>query len=362
MRTNRFLSLALTALTLFTSCQSDDDINNLPEPVAEGDFSNGIFILNEGNFGGGNSSVAFLDENHAEVSLNIFSEVNDGISLGDVAQSIGFYEDYAFIVVNVSNKIEVVNRNTFEHLATIDEGLKNPRFVTFANGYAYVTNWGDGSNTDDDFVAVIDTESFEISENIAVEEGPEAIVEANGNIYVAHLGGFSFNDKISVINTADNTVLKTITVGDRPNSLEIVNNFLWVATGGLPSYAEHETAGKILRIDLTTGEIEEELSFPNSTDHPSNLRIDNDNIYYTLNGDVYSFAAGMEELPVIPFLEMDEVANLYGFQVDNGFIYAASANADFTGNGSLYIYDAANGSLLDTFTVGINPNGIYFNR
>ncbi|QCY71257.1 hypothetical protein FHG64_18695 [Antarcticibacterium flavum] len=362
MKINNFLSLAIAAVALFTSCQSDDAINNMPEPVAEEEFSNGIFILNEGNFGGGNSSVAFVDEEHSEVSLNVFSEANAGMALGDVAQSMGFYEDYAFIVVNVSNKIEIVNRNTFEHVATIDEGLENPRFLTFSNGFAYVTNWGDGSNPEDDFVAVIDIDSFTILENIAVEEGPEAIVEANGILYVAHLGGFSFNDKISVINTANNTVEETIIVGDRPNSLEITNNSLWVATGGLPSYAEQETAGKIVRIDLATGEIEEELFFPNPTDHPANLRIDNDIIYYTLNGDVYSFTAGAEDLPVIPFLEMAEVASLYGFEVEEGYIYAASANADFTGDGDLYIYDATNGSLINDFKVGINPNGIYFNQ
>lgn len=360
MTPNKFLSLVLIALSLFTSCQSDDDINNQPEPG--GDYSNGIFILNEGNFGGGNSSVAFLDENHKEVSQDIFSEVNSGAALGDVAQSIGFYEDYAFIVVNVSNKIEVVNRNTFELVATIDEGLENPRYVAFGNGNAYVTNWGDGANPDDDFVAVIDTETFSITENIAVEEGPEAIVEANGDLYVAHLGGYSFNDKISVINASGNNVVNTITVGDRPNSLEVVNNSLWVATGGLPSYAAEETAGKILRIDLATGEIAEELNFPNEKDHPANLKIDNNTIYYTLNSDVYTFTAGNDELPVIPFLELNEVANLYAFEVKNGYIYAASANTDFTGNGNLYIYDTSNASLLDNFTVGINPNGIYFNR
>ena len=34
--------------------------------------------------------------------------------LGNVVQSIGFTENEAFIVANVSNKINVVNRYTFE--------------------------------------------------------------------------------------------------------------------------------------------------------------------------------------------------------------------------------------------------------
>lgn len=360
MKTNKFLLLALSAITFFTSCQSDDDINNIPDPEIEGDYSGGIFILNEGNFGGGNSSVSFLDD-QGEVSHDIFAEVNEGAALGDVAQSMAFYEDYAFIVVNVSNKIEVVDRNTFERVATIDEGLENPRFVAFSNGKAYVTNWGDGSNPDDDYVAVIDTDAFSIIENISVVEGPEKIVEANGNLYVAHLGGFSFNDKISVIDAVVDHVSSTITVGDRPNSMQVVGNTLWVATGGLPSYATEETAGKIVQVDLSTGEILQELLFHDATDHPGNLRIDNNMAYYTLNAAVYSFDLNEAELPENSFLELDEVASLYGFEVMNGMIYAASANADFTGNGKLFIYDASTGSPVENYSVGINPNGIYFN-
>lgn len=362
MKTNKFLILALAALTFFTSCESDDDtIGDIPDPGTEEAYSEGIFILNEGNFGSGNSSVSFLDTGMTEVSNGIFSEVNSGAALGDVAQSIGFYEDYAFIVLNVSNKIEVVDRNTFNSVATIAEGMQNPRFIAFAAGKAYVTNWGDGTNPDDDFVAVIDAETFEIEENISVVEGPEAIVEENGKLYVAHLGGYSFNDKISVISSADNTVSEVITVGYRPNSLEIENGMLWVTTAGLPSYAEEETAGKIVKIDLATGEIAEEYQFANATDHPGNLEVENNVIYYTLGKAVYSFNSD-EDLPETAFLQLEEVASLYGFEVEGGNIYAASANQDFTGNGDLYIYNATTGALLHSFEVGINPNGIYFNQ
>ncbi|MDT0690246.1 hypothetical protein RM549_10655 [Salegentibacter sp. F188] len=383
MKINKFFIAALAAFTFLTSCESDDEFMTTgeeqeeeiidPDPVEEeeeeepeeeepaGAYTSGIFILNEGNFGAGNSTVSFLNAEMDNITNNIFAEVNADAVLGDTGQSIAFYEDHAFIVLNVSNTIEIVDRNTFESVATISEGLENPRYVAFANGNAYVTNWGDGSNAEDDYVAVIDMETYEITENIAVVEGPERIVENDGNLYVAHLGGYSFNDKVSVINAADNTVSETITVGDRPNSLEIEDDFLWISTGGLPSYAEAETAGKIVKIDLNSNEIVAEMEFANNTDHPGNLDIEDDMIYYTLGKNVYTFSEEATTLPESAFAEMAEVASLYGFEVEDGIIYAASANSDFTGNGDLYLYNTSDGSLLNSFEVGINPNGIYFN-
>lgn len=362
MTTNKFLILALIAFTFFTSCQSDDDIVEIIEPEVVGQYTNGFFILNEGNFGSGNSTVSFLDENQGEITEDIFSRANDGAALGDVAQSIAFYEDLAFIIVNVSNKIEVVDRHTFELVATIDEGLQNPRFAAFADGNAYVTNWGDGTDPEDDYIAVINTRSFEIIESIPVPEGPEAIIAEAGKLYVAHLGGFSFNDVITVINSDNNELEETITVGDRPNSLEIANNSLWVLTGGLPNYAEEETAGKLVQIDLVTAEVVQEFTFPNATDHPGNLEVENSTLYYTLGKSVYSMNLAAEEIPETSMAELDEVASLYGFEVYNGLIYALSANLDFTGNGDLFIYDAGSGALENSFEVGVNPNGIYFNE
>jgi hypothetical protein len=45
--------------------------------------------------------------------------------LGDTGQDVGLYNDLAFVVLNYSNKIEVINRYTMVHVATIDSGLSN---------------------------------------------------------------------------------------------------------------------------------------------------------------------------------------------------------------------------------------------
>lgn len=352
--------LAFAATTLFTSCSSDDDLPDTPQQT--GDYANGIFVLNEGSFGSGNASVSFVDADLENVTQGIFSSVNDGDPLGDTAQSMAFYEDYAFIVVNVSNKIEVVDRYTFERVTTLDEGLVNPRYVAFSNGNAYVTNWGDGGSPNDDYIAVIDLESFEVEENIGVEEGPEKILSDNGTLYVAHQGGWSFNNKISVINASNNTLEELLTVGDVPSSIVISNASLWVASAGLPSYSENESAGSITQIDLATLESVREFNFAEPTEHPSNLVVREGTVYYTLGNAVYGFNTTAETLPEEPLFELEGINGIRGFEVRDSRIYVASPGADYSGNGSLNIYDLQSGDLIDEIEVGIIPNGVYFNN
>ena len=144
------------------------------------------------------------------------------------------------MVVNVSNKIEVVEDGTFLKMATIESNLENPRKIAFLDGMAYVTNWGDASNPFDDYVAVFNAETFEFITKIAVEEGPEKILVEGNRVFIAHKGGWNFNNTISVIEGSD--VEEIIQVGEVPNSLAAGNGFLWVSSSGLPNYAG-ETAG-----------------------------------------------------------------------------------------------------------------------
>lgn len=357
--------LALAATTFFTSCSSDDDIPDTPEQTE--DYSNGIFVLNEGNFGQGNASVSFIDENLENVTQNVFSSVNNGDPLGDTAQSMAFLDEYAWIVVNVSNKIEVVDRNTFESIATIDAGLVNPRYVTFSNGNAYVTNWGDGGNPDDDYVAVIDVESFEIEENIQVEEGPEKILSSNGMLYIAHQGGYSFNNKVSVINASTNSVEELLTVGNLPSSLAIANNSLWVLSAGVPagdpewSPDQIETAGSIHQLELNSLEVVNEYQFPNVSDHPANLIVDNGRVFYSLGDMLYSFEVGADALPEEAQYQMEGVGWPTSLEVEGAKVYATSAG-DYSSNGFLYVYDLQSGDELVKLEVGLIPGGIYFNE
>lgn len=356
MHFKKTILLAFSSLVLFSSCEKNDDKTSAPLTS----FENGVLVLNQGNFGAGNAAVSFVTNDFSIAQDGLFSTANPNIILGDTAQDMGFYNDLAFIVVNVSNKIEVVNRYSFKHVATITTGLNNPRYITFCNGKGYVTNWGDGTNITDDFVAVLNLENYTVNTTISVAEGPEKMVVKDQNLYVAHIGGFGFGNSISVINATSNTVLASINVGDVPNSLRIESNNLYVLCSGKPSYADVETNGALMKINLVDNMVTSTLAFTDLK-HPANLNIYENQIYYSIGNEIFKTALSSATLPNTALLTIGAgmTASLYNFEVGNNAIFTADA-LDYNSNGKVYIY-SLDAQLQKTFSVGIAPCGFYFN-
>lgn len=343
---------ALALGYLGVACDKEEDDATIPL----GTYENGILVSNEGPFSNGTGTVSFISEDLTSIENTIFNAVNNA-DLGNVVQSIGFTDEYAYIIANVSNTITVVDRYTFESKATISEGLDNPRYFLFANGKGYVTNWGDPNDETDDFVAIVNLETNSVRTTIPVDFGPEKIIAQDENLYVAHQGGYGQNNSISVINTQTDQVATTISVADVPNAMQVTSNGdLWVLCGGKPSYTQDETAGALLKINTDSNSVENTLAFE-TTEHPNFLEIDGSTLYYFLNGAVYSMETSVTMLPSLPIMEN---LNFYTMVVQDGKLYGTDAK-DFASNGSLTIYDLDTKEQLGTFNVGIIPGGIYFN-
>ena len=350
--------LAMVFGAFFASCENDD---NGGEPLPLGAYENGILVINEGPFQNGSGTISFLSEDLETNEAAIYNKVNNK-DLGNIIQSIGFADDMAYVIANVSNKIEVINRNTFESEGTINTGLSNPRYFVAVNGKGYVTNWGDTSDETDDFIAVINLATNTVESTIPVALGPEAIVAKENTLYIAHQGAFGTNSIVSVIDATSEDVTKTLEVGKRPNSLVLdANDNLWVLASGGSSWPvpEDESAGVLSEINTSTNEVVTTINF-NGVEHPSFLNIDGDNLYYNLGKDVYTLKTTEDTLPTSSYLT-HTATSLYGMDVYNGKLYVADA-IDFASNGTLTIYDLNTKAVDKTFTVGLNPNGVYFNE
>lgn len=357
---NLKISVFIACVMLFAiSCSSDDPEDRVIVAPATGSYSNGLFILNEGGFGSSNASVTFVDET-GETFNDIFTTVNER-NLGDVAQSMGFNEQEAYIVVNNSSTIEVVDRNTFEEIATVTTLISNPRFIAFNNNVGYVTNWGDPFDTTDDYVAVLNLETNLVESFIPVAEGPERMVVHNNNLYVAHKGGFGFGDTVTIINLDTQSVSTIINVGDVPDAMQLVNGSLYVLCSGKPAFTEDETLGQLFKINPETNVIENTLTFPEGV-HPSFLQFDNGSLYYTLNGNVFEINTNNFQLPTTPFINPsnDGLQVVYGFNVINSKIFVTDAK-DFASNGAVFVYNNQ-GMLEEQVTAQINPNAVYLNN
>lgn len=348
-----YLLLFSFSTLFFVGCSSDDESSTpiTPEPDA---YENGILITNEGPFGDGSGTITFISNDFSIVEQNVYKNVN-GSDLGNIVNGMGFAEGNAYIIANNSHKVMIADRYTFEAVDSIVDRLENPRHFASSNTRGYITNWGDPMDNNDDFVAVVDLRTNTITTTISVPFGPDKILEHNGKLYVAHQGGWGQNNLISVI--SGTSVESTLTVGDVPNSMVVVGDYLYVLGGGSPDYSGNETAGTLSKIDLNTNQVVDTYLF-GATDHPSNLTADGTDLYYGLNGHVYKASTDFTSLPGTSIIDN----SFYTMVAKNGKLYATDAG-DFASRGSIYVYDLSNTATpIHEERTGIIPGGVYFNE
>lgn len=350
MKTTQFLFIFLVSSLLFTSCIKETP---LPEPL--GAYEHGFFIVNEGPFANGSGTLTFLDDNYSTIEQNVYENVNQE-ALGNIVQSMAFNNEKAYIVVNNSHKIVVANRYTMKKIAVISTGLNNPRYIEFHGNLAYVSNWGDPSNPNDDYVAVINLANNTISQNIPVGEGPEKMLINNTKLYVALKGGYGQNDKVAIINTNTNTVTTSVSVGFVPNSMVIKDNKLVVLCSGKPSWTGSETAGSVFSINTDTNVATNTVTFA-TAQHPNFLNLDNGSFFYFLSGNVFKWN-GSNTLPTTP--EEGLSGFYYGMQTKDGKLYTMNAG-NYSSNGVLKIFNLTTHTELKSVTTGIIPNAVAFN-
>ncbi len=348
------------ALSIFLSACSDDDMN--PEvPVAAQD---GYFIVNEGLYGGANTSLSYYDRAKDSVINNVFYAANR-LPLGDQTQSMSVFDSLGFILVQNSAKIEVIRRKDFTSVATITaaEGIVSPRYFLGINkDKAYVSDWGADGKTGT--VKVLDLNTYKITKDIPVGEGANKLMMVDDQVYVANQGGYGHDSTVMVINPQTDAVVDTIVVGDNPASLIIdANGNVWVAGDGKTTYNSDysvdesaSTPGFIAKV--IDRKVEIKLNMQKISSGPGNIAISNDGstLYFTYADELYKMNVSDQTMPAMPFINK----SFYGLGIDpaTGDILAGEA-PNYSDNGTFYRYDAT-GNLIKSYPVGIAPNGFAF--
>ncbi len=351
----KFLTVFLSVGMFVTSCSDDDDFNG-GTPL--GDYENGILVSGEGSLLSG--SVAFVSVDLTTVETDIYAAVN-GEDLGNYLQSIGFEGNKAYIVVDNTNTITVVNRYTFEKIATITSGLSMPRHIDFEDGKGYVSNWGDPFDPTDDFVAVINLSTNTVETTISVGNGPEQVLEENGKVYVSHKGAYSMNNIISVIDIATHDV-SSIEVADNPDEMFINDaGQLVVLSEGASLYDDDwnyigSTPGAITKINTTTNTVISSISLEGT--YVGLMAYEDGKLYYINNNAVYVMNDSATSLPTTPIITLS-AGYAYGLSVDDNRLFVCDAS--FTGLSTLYVYSLATNSEIATFEVGQGASKVYFN-
>lgn len=355
MKIRKILSFAFASALLFNiACSDDIDLNEIPEVK----YSDGIIIANEGAFTSPTADVSYVSNDLGTVRNKVYTDNNNEI-LGKVLQTIAFRGDYAYLVSNVPNKIDIVNRYSFKKQATVTSNIDNARYIAFSGNQYYVTN--------NNYSNVMKLNVYNVSDNSFVKSisftgAAEKVVEAAGNIVVQTDGvtyDASFNElptghTVTIVNPSSNIVSKVVTL---PTNGGIIRDLVSY-NGAAYVLSSDNTNSYIYKINPANGTYET----TNLTAIPKvqKLRIDADKFYFVDSSKVYSMNITATTAPTTPLVTTTGITNLYGFNVIDGRLFISDAK-NFSSDSQVYVYNANNGSLLKTFAAGVATNGFYKN-
>lgn len=336
--------------TAIISCRKDI----APEIKGFVPIKQGFYLVNEGNWGYNKASLDCYDFETGIYTNDIYSEINPDVALGlgDAANDIKIYGSKLYIVVNGSNKVEILDTHTLKRVGKVN--LNNCRYITFYKNKAYVTSY-------DGLVAVIDTTNVNnIQKTIIVGRQPEEMAVVGDKLYVANSGGYrtepekEYDRTVSVIDLNTEKEIKKIDVAINLNKLRADKyGNLYVTSRG--DYLDIESSLYII---------------DTKTDNVSNLNIPVSNFY--IQGDYayllsYSYITNSATYLKFNIITKSIVSNIindgteagitmpYGIAVSpiNGDIYITDAK-DFQNSGNLHIYSSS-GTIKKTFKTGDIP-------
>lgn len=348
------LLILLGFIFLLSGCE--DDLQ--PTPPVTTVYTDGVLIVNEGLFNNGTGTVTYAKRDGSVLQQKIYQEANSGLPIGSIAQSMTVVGDKAYILVNNANTIEVVDRNTFKLITTI-QNIELPRYMLkITETKSYVTCW-DGK------IKVLNTAKDELLTEIAARTAQEKLLNVDDKVWVLNQGGLGIDSTITVINPGNNQIEDSISVYPRPTGIcEDNQGLIWVMCSGRASnHPGDASEGHLIAINKSSYQIVKDFVFPDNIKQPSDLIINaiGNELFYMYPGGINRFQILEDTLILNPFISYSGSYYSLGFDSKEDKIWASDAQ-DYVQNGTVFIYDAATGIEERTFKAGIVPSYFLFSN
>ena len=198
-------------ISILSSCREDEhivvsDVQIIRDKIDPNSKIAGMYLVNEGNMGSNKCTLDFLDYTEGIYMRNIYPERNPTVvkELGDVGNDVQIYGNKLYIIVNCSNKVEVLDARTGVRIKQIE--IPNCRYICFRREHAYVSSYIAGVLIDPNAplgaVFKIDTASLQVVDKVTVGYQPEEMVVLGDYLYVANSGGYRvpyYDNTVSVV-------------------------------------------------------------------------------------------------------------------------------------------------------------------
>ncbi|MCH8331609.1 MAG: hypothetical protein IH946_09575 [Bacteroidetes bacterium] len=309
----------------------DSILQNLPP-------TNEVLIINKGIPGSSNGTITLFKPQPRTVTNDWFFDVNN-TSLGDLPHSITKHNNQLFITVTGSDKLEVVDPQTFISLNTIDLPIAPTHFLAITPSIVYITG---------DSLSVYDLDSMKTINVIGFSSAPSQMVLAGEKVFVLIKG----SDQLVSLDATNDSIIDTINLVTGANSIaQDLKNKIWVLSDGGNMIA----TPALQRLDIEGDFVEMTLSFPSISDSPHDLSsVKRSSDLYFLNGDIFRINMNSNSLPIDPiaFAENRSYSAIEVHPIDR-FIYAADTSLR-PANGWVYIHNPS-GKLVDSLEAGVVP-------
>lgn len=345
---------AAIALTALIAC-SDDDDNNNNNNTPQGQFANGVLVINEGPFMSGSGSISFISGDGSRVEQEVFANAN-GFPSGNVLNSAAISGDRVLLVANGSGRVASARLSDLVSQASVSS-IASPRHVVDAGqGLIAVTDWSS------DQVFLLDRDDLSTVAAHPTGSGPEEMIVHNNLLYVLNSGGFDRDSTATVIDLTQQEIAYQIPLGDIPNSAVEVNGQIWVLCSGYADFTDpsNDTEGRLVRIDPSTMNVAEEHIIPLSIGHPGDLVFDDENQLFCFLANGYGGAIMQSPLSDPGTISARKGGTYYalGYDAARGRVVAGNA-LTFAEPG--WMVRLPNGTAaIDSFRVGIIPTDFVF--
>ncbi len=314
----------------------------------------GVFVVNEGNFTFGNSSLTYFNTDNYSVIPDMFYFVNKA-PLGDVANYMMIKNKNGYIVVNNSGVVYIIDVKTGLFKGKLS-GLLSPREIAFANNKMVITDLAEP------YLTVVDFNGQEKYSKVNLDGyTSESIVTVGDKIYVSNWSAMyqeKKNNQVLVIDANQMKLIDSIRVTQEPNSMVVDKNMnIWVLCSG--GYMHQETPA-LIKISSVSDSVTKVLLFDDNEHYPTELHINKtgDRLYY-IDKDVFTLQIDDDSLPSEPLINsVDKTFYALGIDPVNEKIFVSDA-LNYIKRGKVYIY-TKNGEFVKVFGAGIVPGYFAF--
>jgi len=351
--------LIVPVLILFViviGCEKDPNSPvDLPVPLPS---LTGIFIVNEGNFSLGNASLTYFNMDQNIIYNDVFKAANNQ-DLGDTANEILISDTLAFIVVSLSDKIEIINTKTFSKVNTVrfPPGSSPGHIAMAPNGDYYITALYRH------LVYRMDGELHNLTDSVEVGQYPEDIIISHDEAYIAN-SGFGSGNTVSVVSIEDLQLLSTITVGHNPLDFVLDSDgMIHLVCTGFNNWQnpDQNIPGGIWKIDPQQHIVQDSLVM-DETFYPGTVTVSGSkNGYFLYQKKVVKYSTETLDIINNSYLSFpDESDNPYYLSINDNYnhLYILDARG-YVENGIFSIYSLSDNNSVFFYT-GIIPGHMDF--